>query len=131
MKDLLAVAGEPGGAVGHQPLALRGANGLAQIGLAGPAEAALAALGRVQGDDVIAGAEPGDTRSDLLDDTAALMPEDGGENAFRVGPGKGEGVCVAHAGRHDTHEDFALLRPGDVHFLDLQGLACAPGHGRA
>ena len=45
MIDGLAILGEAGGAVRHQPLALGGADLLAQVGLAGFAELALAALG--------------------------------------------------------------------------------------
>ncbi|KAG1248519.1 hypothetical protein G6F68_013765 [Rhizopus microsporus] len=50
----LAVVAEAAGAVGHHALALGGAHLLAEVGLAGQAELALAALGRVERDDVVA-----------------------------------------------------------------------------
>ncbi len=54
MKDGFAVQAEATGGVGHQALALRPANQLAQIGFAREAELALTTLGRVQRNDVIA-----------------------------------------------------------------------------
>lgn len=52
VQELLALAGEALGAVGHHTLALRGADGTAQVGLARLAELALLALGSVQEDDL-------------------------------------------------------------------------------
>ena len=54
VEDLLALVGEARGAVRHQALPLRAADGGAQVRLARQARRALAAFGRVQGDDVIA-----------------------------------------------------------------------------
>src|SRR5690606_8234128 len=52
--DRLAVVGEARGAVGHHALALGGAHGHAQVGVAALAEQALAALGGVERDHVVA-----------------------------------------------------------------------------
>ena len=52
--DRLLADAEAAGAVGHEALALRRANGGAQVGLAAEARFALAALGRVERDDVVA-----------------------------------------------------------------------------
>ncbi|KDC21494.1 hypothetical protein AZ20_1779, partial [Bordetella bronchiseptica E014] len=54
MEQGLAVDREARGAVRHQALALGGADGLAQVGLARQAELALAALGRVERNDMVA-----------------------------------------------------------------------------
>ncbi len=82
--DGLAVVREPRCAVGHQALALGRTNRLAQVGLARGAEAALAAFGRVQGNNVIADGDGGDARTHLLDDCAAFVPEDRRKDTFRV-----------------------------------------------
>jgi hypothetical protein len=51
--DALALAGEARGTVGHEALALGDANLGAEVGLARRAELALAALGDIEGDDVV------------------------------------------------------------------------------
>ncbi|MNE63235.1 hypothetical protein D3C80_1585750 [compost metagenome] len=101
MVDRLALVGEPRGAVGHQPFALGGAYGLAQVGLAGGAELALAALGGVQRDHVIADGNRGHALTDGFDNGTAFMAKDRREDAFRVGTGQGVGVGMADtAGDH-------------------------------
>jgi hypothetical protein len=84
--DGLAVLGEAGGAVRHQALALGGADLLAQVGLAGFAELALAAFRGVQRDHVIAHLDAGDALADGLDDAAAFMAEDAGEDPSGSAP---------------------------------------------
>jgi ornithine cyclodeaminase/alanine dehydrogenase-like protein (mu-crystallin family) len=85
VEDGLAVLAEAAGAVGHQALALGGADGLAQVGLARQAELALAAFRRVAGSRGRR-RDRGDAFADGLDDAAALMAEDGREDAFRSAP---------------------------------------------
>ena len=69
--DGLAVQREPTRAVGHEPLALRGADLLTEVGLGVEAEVALAALGCVQRDDVVIDRDRGHARSDLAHDGRA------------------------------------------------------------
>ena len=77
--QLLAVEREARGAVRHDALALRGADGGAQVGLARQAGRALPAFRRVERDDVIALLHAGHARSDVDDDAGALMAQDGRE----------------------------------------------------
>lgn len=56
----------------------------AQVGLATLAELALAALGGVQGDDVVADLDASDTLADGLDDSTTLVAKDDGEDTFGV-----------------------------------------------
>jgi hypothetical protein len=120
--DGLAVLGEAGGAVRHQALALGGADLLAQVGLAGFAELALAAFRGVERDHVVAHLDAGDALADGLDDAAPFMAQDAGEDAFRIGTGEGEGIGVADAGGDDAHPHFARLGRHDLDFFDGQGL---------
>ena len=129
MIDGLAILGEAGGTVRHQPLALGGADLLAQVGLAGFAELALATLGGVERDHVIAHLDAGDALADGFDDAAPLMTEDAGEDPFRIFTGEGEGIGVADAGRDYAHPHFARLGRHDLDFFDGEGLARAPGDG--
>ena len=52
----------------------------------------------------------------------ALVAEDGGEEPFGIGPGKGELVGVADPGRADLHQDLAGPRA-----VELQRLQCQRG----
>src|ERR1700730_3465101 len=74
----LALGREAGGAVGHEPFALRGADLLAEIGPPRAAELALAAFGCVKRDHVVAGAYARDTGSHLLCGACAVLPENHG-----------------------------------------------------
>lgn len=93
MVERLALAGEARGAVGHDALALGSADGAAEVGLSALAELALAALGGVEGDDVVADLDIVDVGADRLDDTTALVAEDDGEGT--LGVLAGQGVVVA------------------------------------
>ena len=73
----------------------------------------------------------GDALADRLDDAAALMAENGREDAFRIGAREGEGIGVANAGGMDAHQHLARLRGRDIDFGDFQWLACGPGDGGA
>jgi hypothetical protein len=85
---------EAAGAVGHQALALRGADRLAEVGLLRQAVLALAALRRVQRDDVVALLHAGHPGADLDDDAGALVPEDRRKQALRIVAGQGKGSSV-------------------------------------
>lgn len=127
--DGLAIFREAGGAVRHQPLALGGADLLAEVGLAGFAEFALAALGSVERDHVIADFDAGDPFADGFDDAAPLVAENAGEDPFRIFTGEGEGIGVADAGGDDAHPHLARLRRHDLNLFDGEGLTRAPGDG--
>src|SRR5690606_6783586 len=122
MQDLLAALREAARAVRHQTLALRHANGLAEIRLARLAEFALAALGRVERNHVIADLHARDALADFLDDAAAFVAENRRERALRIVARQRIRVGVADARRHDAHENFALLRPLEVDLFDAQRL---------
>ena len=68
---------------------------------------------------MIAGLNAGDAGPDLLDHRAALVAEDGWENAFRILSGQREGIGMADAGGDVSHQYFARLRAGNVDFLNL------------
>src|SRR5690606_27821213 len=119
------------GAVRHEPLALGGADGGAQVGLAAEAGLALPALRRVERDDVVAGRHAGDAGADLEDHAGALVAEDDREQALRVGAGAGEVVGVADAGRLDLAQHLAGARSLEVDLLDLEWLSGLEGDGGA
>ncbi len=72
--DRLALIGKAAGAVRHQAFALGGAHGLAEVGLAGCAEFALAAFGGVQRDDVVTDLQRFDAFAYRLDDAPPSCP---------------------------------------------------------
>ena len=78
--ERLAAEREPARAVRHDALALGDADRLAQVGLAGQAILALAALGRVQRDDVIARLDACYPGPGLDDDPGPLVAEYRGDN---------------------------------------------------
>ncbi|MOA00527.1 hypothetical protein D3C78_1198970 [compost metagenome] len=121
--ERLAFVAEARGAVGHHTLALGGAHLLAQVGLAGQAELALAAFGRVERNDVVAGLERGHAFAHFDHHARAFMAQHGGEQAFGIVAAQREGVGVTDAGVRDLHQHFAALRRRDVDFNDFQRLA--------
>ena len=116
-------------AVGHHALALGCAHRDAQVGLAGLAEQALAALGGVEGDDMIAGLDAGHTFTHLDDDARAFMAQHDREQTFRVIARQGEGIGMADAGVRDPDEHLALAWRLDVDLDDFQRLSGLEGHG--
>lgn len=108
VEQVLAAGLEARGAVGHDTLALGGADLTAEVGLAGLAELALAALGgadRVSGgvgciearnllesNDKVAGLHGSDALADGLDDTGTLVTQDDGESALGILSGERVGV---------------------------------------
>ena len=85
VEQLLAAEREARGAVRHHALALGGADGGAQVGLAREAGRALPAFRRVERDDVVALPHAGHARADVDDDARALVAQDRREQPFRVG----------------------------------------------
>ncbi|MNZ60314.1 hypothetical protein D3C78_783820 [compost metagenome] len=129
MEQLLAFVGEARGAVRHQALALGGADGLAQVGLAREAELALAAFRGVQRDDVVTDGDRGDALAYRLDDRATFVAEDRREDALRVGAGQGVGVGVADTAGDHAQQHFTGLGHGHVDFDDFQGFLGFEGYG--
>ncbi|MNT89665.1 hypothetical protein D3C72_2304370 [compost metagenome] len=84
MIDRLPVVGETRCSVGHQALTLGGANCLTKVSLARGTELALAAFGRVQGDDVVTHLQRGDALTDRFDNASAFVTENAGEHALAV-----------------------------------------------
>ena len=73
VQDLLALIGKAAGAVWHKALALSRADRLAKIGPARQAELTIAAFGRVERDDMIAGDQRGHAGANLENHAGALM----------------------------------------------------------
>jgi hypothetical protein len=95
VEEVLAAGAEARGAVGHDAAALGGADLAAEVRLAGLAELALAALGGVEGHDVVADLYVGDALTDGLDDAGALVSEHDGEGALGVLAREGVGVWTS------------------------------------
>src|SRR5262249_31010577 len=72
---------------------------------------------------VVALLHRGDARPDVDHDARALVPEDRGEQAFRIGARARELVGVAHAGGLDLDQHLAGLRTVERHRRDLERLA--------
>ena len=64
-----------------------------------------------------------------FDNTAALMAQNGWENALRIGAGQGIGIGVANTGRNDANQDFAFFWRFNVNFYDFQRLVRRECHG--
>ena len=121
--------GEPGGAIGHQALALGCANGGAEVGLARQARGAFAAFGGVKRDHVIAGLQRFHAGAAFHHHARAFMAKDRGENPLGVGAGQGEFVGVANAGGLDLDQNLALFRVVKVHLHDFKRFASGNGNG--
>ena len=129
MEQLLAGAHrrEPLRVVGHHTLALRGTHSLAQIRLAGRAELALAALGGVEQNHVVALLHVRDTLANRLHNTCTLVPENRGEATLRVRARERVHVRVAKARVRHTDTHLARLWRRNAHVLHAQRLARLPG----
>src|SRR5262249_59331903 len=108
------------GAVGHEALALRRQERAAEIRAPGDAEFALAALGYVERNHVIADREAGHARAHLLDDARALVAEDGREQPRRIATAHRVRVGVADAGGGEPDQALARRRPGGIDVVDLE-----------
>jgi hypothetical protein len=83
---------------------------------------ALAALGREQGDDVVARGERRDAATDRLDDPGALVPEHARCIAARIRSGRRVEIGVADAAGDDPDERLARLRLRELDVLDDERL---------
>ena len=92
---------------------------------------ALAALGRVERDHVVARLDRLHARPDLDHDARALVAEDRREQALGVGAGERVRVGVADAGRLDLDQHLAGLRPLELDGLDRERLPGLVRHRRA
>ena len=83
--DRLALVGKARGAIGHQALALGGADFLAQIGLGVQAILAFAAFRRVERNDMIALLQRFHACAHIHHNASAFMAHDGRKQAFGIG----------------------------------------------
>ena len=81
---------------------------------------ALAALGREERDDVVAGRDRRDAVADALDDACALVAEHGRRVAGGVGAGGGVEIRVADAAGDEPDERLSRLRLGELDLLHRQ-----------
>ena len=131
MVDRVVAEPETAGAVGHDSASLGFADRLAEIGLARQAVFALAALRRVQRDNVVSRREPRHSGADLDHHAGAFVAQNGGEEALGIQTGQGEGVGMAYPRRFDLNQDFPLSGAFDLDRLDGQGISCLVSDGGA
>ena len=115
VKDGLAVERKARSAVRHQAPALGFPDSAAEVRLAGQAELALPALGRIERDHVIARRDRRHPRADFHHDACAFVTHHGGEQSLGIGPGERVRIRVTDPGRLDLHHHFARRRPIQRH----------------
>ena len=120
MAHRLAVAGQPRGAVRHVALVLLFADRQAQVRLRAAAVDALAALGREERHDVVAGRDQTHIVAHPLHDPGALVPQHRGRVSRGIGAGCGVQVRVADAARLQAHQHLARARLLELHLLHLE-----------
>ncbi len=136
MEDRFAVDRKTARAIGHEALALSRTNRLAEIGLARRAVAALATLGSVERNDVVAFLKTSYARADIDNHACTFVPQDCGKDAFWIVARKREGIGVADTSRFDFDQDFALLGTFEIDFDNGERLSSSGGecgacfHGR-
>ena len=118
MPDGLAVAEEAGRAVGKEALVLLVTDRQTEVRPRAAAVDALAALGREERDDVVAGLDQGDVFAHGLDDSGTLVTEHRRRVARGVGAGSRIEIGVTDATGNEPDEHFARLGLGEVEFLD-------------
>jgi len=72
-----------------------------------------------------------DARANFFDDGTALVPQDGGKNAFGIFARERERIGVADASRDISEQDLAGLGSLQVEHFDFERFACFPGNGSA
>mmetsp|Transcript_908 Transcript_908/g.2866 ORF Transcript_908/g.2866 Transcript_908/m.2866 type:complete len:492 (-) Transcript_908:40-1515(-) len=122
---------EAAGAVGHHAAALRRADLGAQVGAARVAELAVAALGDVEADDLVAHRHARHALADALHRAGALVAQDAGERALGVVPSARVFVRVADAGRLHAHAHLAGARRAHRDLDHLEVSLGLPADGRA
>ena len=119
MQHAFAIAAEAACAIRHQALALRGADGGAEVRLARQARLTLAAFGRVERDNVIALLQARHAGAHVNDNASTLMAKHAGKQALGIRARQRVVIGVANAGCLHLDHDFASL--GAVH-IDLDNL---------
>ena len=84
---------------------------------------AFAALGREEGDDVVARLDERHAVAHRLDDARTLVPEDAGGVAGRIGAGGRVEIGVADTAGGKPDDDLPGLRLGELHVLDDERFA--------
>ena len=130
MQDGLTILVEPAGAVGHQTAPLGFPDLLAEVGLAGFAEFALATFWRVERDHMVTHRHAGDALADGFDNPAPFMAQNDREQAFGVFARQSESIGMANARGDNFDAHFASLRRHYVDFLDRERFVNGPGDGR-
>ncbi len=123
VSDRLAVERQPGRPVRQVAEVLLLADREAQVRIRTAAVHALAALGREQRDDAVAGRDARDAVADPLDDTRALVTEHRRRVAGRVDARGGVHVRVADAARLQPDQHLSCARLREIELSDLQRLA--------
>ena len=131
MADRLALSAEAGGAVGQVALVLLLADRQADVGPLAAAVDALAALGREQRHDVVAGLHERDPLADLLHDPGPLVAEHGRGVAGGIRARRGVEVGVAHAAGLEPHQHLARVRLVELDLLHRERLPELLENGRA
>src|SRR5829696_1723022 len=108
--ERLTVQGEAARTVGHESLALGGADRRAQIGLAAKAGLALAALRGVERDHMVPLPHAGHPRTDLDHDPGPLVSQHGGEEPLGVGTRERELIRVADTRGPDLYQYLVIFR---------------------
>ena len=123
MQDTFAIQRKAAGSVGHEPTALGLAHPTTQVRLARQAELALAALGGVERNDVVADGQGANSRADLFDDSGALVAQHGRKETLGIAPAEGIRIGVTDTGRRQTDEALPFLRSFEVDLLELERLS--------
>ena len=103
----------------------------AKIAVRGDAAVALVALRSVQGDDVIAGSDVGDARSDALNHSGAFVAQDAGEDVRASSTLLEINVRMANTRRSDLDPHLSGFRHGHLNRLHFQWLVDSPRHSRS
>ena len=122
MADPFAIARDAGAAVGEEAPVLLLADGQAEVGPLVETVHALAALGREEGDDVVAWGKRCHIRANPLDDTGPLVAEHGRRIAGGVRAGGGVEVGETHAAGDEANERLSGPRHRKLDLLDIEWL---------
>lgn len=128
--ERLSLAAESRRSVGHHSFALSQTDLRAQVGLRTVTKLAIATLGNVAGNDMIARLHRGHTLANTFHDSATLVAENAGKQTLGVDSAQRVLVGVADTGVEDSDADLAGLRRRHRNALDLQWFVGLPGHRR-
>ena len=128
MIELIASYRKATGAVWHHALSLGRSYGTTEIGLARQTKFALATLGRVQGDHVIARLNRSHAVAHSQYDSGTLVSHDGREESFGILSGQRKGIRVAYPGSLDFHHNLPGLGVVHLDLFDGQWFASFPGN---